>query len=53
MASATSGPAATHEFGAANPATMASAFALHPGSPQPPQLAPGNSSSTEIILGST
>ncbi len=53
MASATSSPAATHEFGAAIPATMASALALQPGSPQPPQLAPGNSSSIANILGST
>ena len=53
MASVTSGPAATQEFGAANPATIASAFALQPGSPHPPQLAPGNSSSTDVILGST
>ena len=30
MASATSGPAATQEFGAALPATMASALALQP-----------------------
>ena len=53
MASATSGPAATQEFGAAMPATIASALALQPGSPQPPQLAPGNSSSMDRILGST
>ena len=53
MASATSGPAATHEFGAERPATMASALALQPGSPHPPQLAPGNSSSISRILGST
>jgi hypothetical protein len=53
IASATSGPAATQEFGAAIPATIASAFALQPGSPHPPQLAPGNSSSIETILGST
>jgi hypothetical protein len=28
-------------------------LALQPGSPQPPQLAPGNASSTSSILGST
>jgi hypothetical protein len=41
------------KLGDAFPATIASAFALQPGRPHPPQLAPGRASSTATIWGST